>query len=79
MSATAPQIDVKAWGKRVEARRKLLGMSQRELAAKVEPPTTQATIWKVEHGEIHPRDSLRLTIATALRAKPETLFPYEAA
>lgn len=68
----------KLWGGRVKDRRKLLGLTQRQLAERVEPPTTQGTIWKIEKGEITPRDSLKLGIAKALCSTPADLFPWEA-
>ena len=65
------------WASRVRARRESLGLSQRSLAATMDPPTTQGTIWKIEHGRIAPHDSLKRSVARALRTSPETLFSSE--
>lgn len=66
----------KLWGKRVKERRDLLGLSQRDLAGLVVPPTTQATIYKIENGKITPRDHLKQQIAAALRTTTSDLFPW---
>lgn len=60
------------WGERVTARRSALGFSQRQLAELA--GTTQATVWKVEHGKITPRDSLKIAIGRALGDDPARLF-----
>lgn len=64
------------WGEKVQERRELLGLSQRQLADLLEPPTTQTTIWKLEHGKLAPRDDLKLRISAALRTTPDRLFPW---
>lgn len=66
----------RVWGLRVRDRRKLLGLTQRQLAEMVKPATTQATIWKIENGRIAPRDSLKARLAAALATTPEALFPW---
>ncbi len=66
------------WGARVRDRRTQLQLTQAQLAGIVDPPTTQGTIHKIEAGQITPRDSLKLALAKALGAAPETLFPWSA-
>lgn len=74
---TATKIDLeKVWGLRVRDRRQLLGLSQRALAELLDPPTTQQTIHKIEHGKITPRDSMKQRVAMALRCTPDQLFPW---
>lgn len=64
------------WGEKVKARRLAIpGYSQRILAEL--SGTTQQTIWKIEHGKITPRDSLKIRIAHALTCPVSSLFPLD--
>lgn len=61
------------FGPNVRWRRKALGMSQAELAAKIRRrhrPTTASYISRIESGEIDPRVSTVASLARALRCKP---------
>lgn len=60
-------------GANIRARRKLLGLTQEQLAAAAD--STAQTINKIETGEIVAREDLRLALAIALGAEPEELFP----
>lgn len=64
----------RAWGARVRARRALLGLNQRELAALVGVPIQ--TISKIERGDIMPRDYLKAALALYLACEVNDLFPW---
>lgn len=61
------------YGQNVERGRKLLGVSQAELAK--ECRVTQQTISHIERGEVTPRDNLKVRLATALHQDVRQLFP----
>jgi DNA-binding XRE family transcriptional regulator len=60
-------------GERVAARRIELDMKRSGLARKAK--TTEATIHRIEHGAIAPRDHLKIAIAQALQCQPGELWP----
>lgn len=61
------------WGGNTERGRKLLGLTQAQLAEACE--VTQQTISAIERGESAPRDNLKIRIATVLHQDVRTLFP----
>lgn len=63
------------WGKAVKARRKELEMSQNALA--LASGLQQATISKVENGQITPADGTRIALARALSIEVGDLFQYD--
>lgn len=79
MPLTPLRIDrlVQRWvtesGERVAARRIELGLKRSALARKAR--TTVATIHRIEHGAIAPRDSTKIAIAQALNCQPGDLWP----
>jgi transcriptional regulator with XRE-family HTH domain len=70
------KIDAEAatWGALVKARRRLLQLSQPQLAELV--GCRVQTISKVERGQIVPRDYLKAAIALNLAAEVGELFPW---
>lgn len=84
MTNTTPAVDrvaVRAylrtetatWGRNVHERRKELGLTLDHVAMLAD--TTPQTVHKVEHGQIVPRDELRLSLALALFCEVADLFP----
>lgn len=65
------------WGKRIEERRRLLDLTQQELADLL--GVRQGTISKWERGERRPSHHYIPLIAKTLGTSPEILFTYEAA
>lgn len=69
---------VAAWaresGKRMQVRRKALGLSQGAVAAGVGVRTQ--TISKAELGQIVPKDAVRLSIAAVLLCEVGDIWPY---
>ena len=61
-------------GNRVKARRELLGWDRRQLATLI--GSTEATIARIELGQLHPRDHLKLAVSTAMQVEAEDLWPY---
>ena len=61
-------------GRRVADRRASLDWDRRQLASLV--GSTEATITRIELGQINPRDHLKLAIASALASEVEDLWPY---
>jgi transcriptional regulator with XRE-family HTH domain len=64
-------------GGRVRAARRARDWSLLELADRV--GTTEATIHRIEHGVLQPRDHMKLAIASALGIPASELWPFEAA
>jgi transcriptional regulator with XRE-family HTH domain len=64
-------------GGRVRAARRARGWSLLELADRV--GTTEATIHRIEHGVLQPRDHMKLAVAAALEAPAAELWPLPAA
>lgn len=62
-----------ACGKRLQARRRALGLSQLQLAVLVAVQPT--AISKFELGTVAPKDSIRLAIACALSCGVEDIWP----
>lgn len=62
------------WGRRVQERRKELGLTQTQLADLCD--VTQQTISQVESGRIVPVDRLKIGLAHALGTRPGVLFPW---
>lgn len=60
-------------GARVARQRLALDFSRPRLADVV--GTTEATIHRIEHGKINPRDPMRLMIAAAMRCEVADLWP----
>lgn len=65
------------WGKRIQERRQLLGLTQQQLADLL--GVRQATISKWERGDRRPSHHYIPRVAKALGTSPEILFTYEAA
>lgn len=64
-----------AWGKRVKAARKSLGLTQTEAAASI--GIGQATLSRIETGNYTAADpEMLLKICVGLRRDPEELFPW---
>jgi DNA-binding XRE family transcriptional regulator len=61
-------------GRRVADRRSSLNWDRRQLASMID--TTEATITRIELGQLNPRDHLKLVIASALAVEVEDLWPY---
>lgn len=61
------------WGSLVTARRKTLRMTLAEVALLAN--TSPQTVFKIERGQITPRDELRIALAIALRTEVAALFP----
>lgn len=61
------------WGHNVEYGRKLLGLTQAQLAEAC--GVTQQTISSIEQGHTAPRDNLKVRLATALSQDVRQLFP----
>lgn len=64
--------EARVWGARVQSRRKQLGLTLEQVAAKAW--TTPQTIHKIETGEIVARDHVRYAVAFALCCEPDDLF-----
>lgn len=65
------------WANRLRAHMDALGISTQDLAEAAD--TTYQTIWKILRGELYPRESLRISIALALGADLDRLFPMPTA
>lgn len=69
---------VRAWaqesGRRMQARRKLLELSQAQVAAAIGVRAT--TVSKAELGQIVPKDSVRMAIAAVLLCEVDDIWPY---
>lgn len=63
------------WGQNVAAQRKLLFLTQRELAEKV--GVTQQSISSIERGEHAPSDALKVRLVQHLEEPGAVLFPLE--
>lgn len=63
-------------GGRVRAARRARGWSLLELADRV--GTTEATIHRIEHGVLQPRDHMKFAISAALDVSPAELWPMPA-
>jgi putative transcriptional regulator len=63
------------WGQNVAAQRKLLFLTQRELAEKV--GVTQQSISSIERGEHAPSDALKVRLVQHLEEPGAVLFPFE--
>lgn len=61
-------------GRRVADRRSTLNWDRRQLAGMV--ASTEATITRIELGQLNPRDHLKLAIASAMAVEVEELWPY---
>lgn len=64
----------RSWGRHVRDRRKLLGMTQEQLAELA--LTTQVSVSRIERGDQCPSDELKWRLANALRSTLEDLFAY---
>jgi transcriptional regulator with XRE-family HTH domain len=64
------------WGAAIVVRRRELGLTQRDLAARAD--LTQQYLSLIERGAVEPRLDLRLRLASALEMTAESLFPYPA-
>lgn len=65
--------EARVWGANCRARRKALGLTLQQVAESAF--TNSQTVFKVERGQIIPRDHLRLALAFALACEPDELFP----
>ena len=61
-------------GRRVADRREFMKWDRRQFATIV--GTTEATITRIELGQLNPRDHLKLAISAALQVEVEALWPY---
>lgn len=61
-------------GREIRAKRKSKGMSQKQLAAALDPPVTFQQLWKYEHGSNITVKRLN-QIAIALAVHPASFFP----
>jgi transcriptional regulator with XRE-family HTH domain len=61
------------WSNRLDSRMQALGVSVGDLADIA--GTSYQTIWKIKRGDIYPREYLRVSIALALGAGVDDLFP----
>lgn len=62
------------WGQKVADRRRVVGLSQAQLAELCE--ISQQAISKIEAGDMIPLDRLKVTIAQKLATTPDALFPW---
>lgn len=62
------------WGEAIRRQRKVVGLTQAQLAEKVGVHQTAVSAWEV--GKASPDPDLHRAIAEALRADPSTLFSY---
>jgi DNA-binding XRE family transcriptional regulator len=65
--------EARHWGGRVRQRREDLGLTLEQVATLA--GTTTQTIFKIEKGEISPRDHVRVGLAWALSTEVDRLFP----
>lgn len=65
--------EARVWGGRVQSRRKAIKLSLEDVAELAH--TSKQTISRIEHGDLVPRDYMRLAIAFALQCEPAELFP----
>lgn len=63
------------WGEAIRDRRRLLGMTQEDVAAAV--GTKQATVSRWERGDRMPSHHYLPKIAAALKTRPEKIFFYD--
>ncbi len=63
------------WGRRIAARRVLLGLSRQELADKL--GFAAAKVARIERGDHGVSDADKLTIAETLDVRPSTLFSFD--
>jgi DNA-binding XRE family transcriptional regulator len=61
------------WANRLDSRMAAMRISTQQLADAV--GTTYQTIWKMRQGGLYPREYLRVSIAMALGANVEEIFP----
>lgn len=66
--------EARHWGGRVRQRREDLGFTLEQVA--VLAGTTAQTIYKIEKGDITPRDHVRVGLAFALCTEVDRLFPF---
>ena len=66
-----------SWGKRIAARRKVLGFTQQRLGDLC-GGIGQPSISKIERGELSPSDELKWKLAAALQMSLDELFAYPA-
>lgn len=62
------------WGEAIRRQRKVVGLTQAQLAEKVKVHQTSVSQW--EHGKVAPDPDLHQAIAEALSADAATLFSY---
>lgn len=65
--------EARVWGANCRARRKSLNLTLQDVADRAF--TNPQTVFKVERGEIIPRDHLRIALAFALFCETDDLFP----
>lgn len=66
--------EARHWGGRVRQRREDLGFTLEQVATLA--GTTAQTVYKIEKGEITPRDHVRIGLAFALSTEVDRLFPF---
>lgn len=65
--------EARVWGHLVKSRRQRFGLTLEQVAGLAD--TTPQTVFKVERGQITPRDDLRISLAMALSCEVGDLFP----
>lgn len=63
------------WGENLRIRRKLMGLTQTDLAERMAPPVAQSTVVRWERGVMEPRRHYKAQLAHHLRASEQMLFP----
>jgi transcriptional regulator with XRE-family HTH domain len=63
------------WGINISTARKGRGLTQQDLADKLDPAVTQATIARWESGSVTIPDDRRIQVADVLNIEPIFLFP----
>lgn len=71
---SAAKLAHRAWGKRVRQARRDAGLTQEQLAARVE--VEQNTVSRIETGTTAPSDDLKLKICIALNRDVDDLFGW---
>lgn len=70
-----PDPILRQWGENIRLSREVLGLTQTELAEKLDPPVTQPTVTRWERGQVEPRRHYKVQLARILRSDVRMMFP----